>query len=112
LDQALSGFLNIVPLVMIPPTIRGVISRLDLGEQQAVALAYERKALLVIDDRMGRVTARRLGLAVTGLVGVLVQAKDCGLISAVRPLLEDIRRWGYWLSDELLDLAAKLAGKA
>ncbi len=53
----------------------------------------------------------RLGLEVTGLAGVLVRAKETKLIPAVRPVLEEIRQRGYWLSDEILDVAAKLAGE-
>jgi predicted nucleic acid-binding protein len=41
-----------------------------------------------------------------------VQAKQAGLIPAVRPLLEEIRRAGYYLSDALIEVAAKLAGEA
>lgn len=112
LDRALAGFLNFVSLVTIPPAVRIATSRLDLGEQQAIALAFEHKALLVIDDQMGRTAARRLGLAITGLVGMLVRAKERGAVEAVRPLVVEIRRLGYWLSDELVDLAAKMAGEA
>jgi predicted nucleic acid-binding protein len=65
-----------------------------------------------MDDRLGRAAARRLGLTLTGLVGVLIRAKETGLISAVRPLLNEIRQKGYWLSEELLDAAAKLAGES
>ena len=68
--------------------------------------------LLVIDDRLGRAAARRLGLAVTGTVGVLIRAKEVGLVPAVCPLLEEIRQQGYWLSDALLVTAARLAGEA
>jgi hypothetical protein len=66
---------------------------------------------VIIDERLGRAAARRLGLEVTGLAGVLVRAKETKLLPAVRPILEEIRRRGYWLSDELLDEAAKLAGE-
>ena len=66
---------------------------------------------MIIDERLGRAAARRLGLEVTRLAGVLVRAKETKLIPAVRPVLEEIRRRGYWLSDEILDVAAKLAGE-
>ena len=52
--------------------------RLDLGEQHAIALAYEHGALLVVDDSLGRAAARRLNLAVTGVVGVVIRAKKEG----------------------------------
>ena len=64
-----------------------------------------------MDDRLGRAAVRRLGLAVTGTAGVVVQAKQENLITSVRELLEQIRDRGYWLSDELIEAAAKLAGE-
>jgi predicted nucleic acid-binding protein len=62
-----------------------------------------------MDERLGRAAGRRLGLSVTGSAGVLITAKERGLVSAVRPLLDGIRQRGYWLSDELVDAAARLA---
>jgi len=112
LDDALARFIEITPAPQIPPEVKAVTLRLGVGEKQAIALAYELKAPLVIDDRLGRSAARRLGLAIIGLAGVLIQAKEAGLIPAVLPLLEEIRRRGYWLSDELLDVAARFAGEA
>ena len=112
LEAALRSFLQSVPAPVLAPDVRFVTTRLDLGEQEAIALAYERRSLLVIDDRLGRAAARRLGLVVNGVVGVLVQAKQAGLVAGVRPLLDEMRRRGYWLSDEILDAASRLAGEA
>ena len=111
LDDALADFIEVTPMPSLPPEVEVVTARLDPGERQAIALAYEQKALLVMDDRLGRVVARRLHLPVTGVVGVIIQAKDANLISAVRPVLEEIRQQGYWLSDELVELGARLAGE-
>jgi predicted nucleic acid-binding protein len=111
LDEALTRFITVGQLPLFPPEVQGATLRLGLGEQQAIALAYELKMLLLIDDRLGRRAARRLRLRVIGLVGVLIRAKEASLVPAARPLLEEIRQRGYWLSDELLDLAARLAGE-
>jgi predicted nucleic acid-binding protein len=112
LDDALARFIEVTQVPRIAPAVKIATLRLGPGEQQAIALAYELKALLVIDDRLGRAAARRLGLVITGLAGVLVRAKETELITAVRPLLNEIRQHGYWLSDELLDVAAKMAGES
>lgn len=111
LDDALLRFIKVTHVSSLAPEVKIATDRLDPGEQQAVALAYERKALLVIDDRMGRAAAQRLALTVTGLVGVLIRAKEAELIPAVCPLLGEVRRQGYWLSEETLGVAAKLAGE-
>jgi uncharacterized protein len=59
------------------------LATLDPGEREAIQLAQERSArLLLIDERRGRLEARRRGLATTGTLGVLLAAGQRGLIDA------------------------------
>lgn len=56
---------------------------LDPGEREAIQLAQEQGAdLLLIDERRGSAEARRLGLTTTGTIGVLLAAGELGLIDA------------------------------
>lgn len=58
------------------------IADLDLGEREALALARELGAnLVLIDERPGTAVARSLGFKATGTLGVLVEAAQSGLVS-------------------------------
>ncbi|MBI3491044.1 MAG: DUF3368 domain-containing protein [Acidobacteria bacterium] len=74
-------------------------AKLDVGEAEAIALALERRAdLLLVDEKRARRTATASGLSVTGLLGVIVQAKHAGVIDAARPILDDlIRTARFWI---------------
>ena len=76
---------------------------LGAGEAEAIVLARETGAALVLmDERMGRAAARRLGLRVTGLVGVLIEARERGLLADAGSVVEALQqRAGFWLSEEL-----------
>lgn len=85
---------------------------LDQGEAEVLALAVEHKArLVIIDERKGRRCARRLGLPLTGTLGVLLLAKEDGLITAVAPLVKQLLDEGLYFSPELVSRTLTLAGE-
>lgn len=74
-------------------------SVLDKGEASAIALAVELSdSLLIIDDLKGRKFANRLGLTITGTIGILVDAKLSGHIASIKPILEKIKQTNFRLS--------------
>lgn len=85
---------------------------LDLGESEAIALAKEVKAdLIVLDDERARKTALSEGLRVAGLLAFLVQAKEKGAIEEVRPLLDELKHRGFFMSEELYHHTIQEAGE-
>jgi hypothetical protein len=87
--------------------------KVDLGEAEALALALEVSAeRVLIDDAAGRAIALELGLTITGVLGVLLMAKQRQLITAVRPLMDGlIAQAGFWVSDELYQRVLQQAGE-
>ncbi|MBP6469229.1 MAG: DUF3368 domain-containing protein [Chloroflexi bacterium] len=87
--------------------------QLDRGESEAIALAIELGAdLLLIDERKARAVAQQFNLEYTGLLGLLIEAKEKGFITAVEPLLRSLReKAGFWISDPLYDYVLRSAGE-
>ncbi|MCI4648816.1 hypothetical protein [Phaeodactylibacter sp.] len=61
---------------------------LDKGESSGITLALENEAsLLIIDEKKGRGIAKKLGIKITGILGVMIRAKEIGVINRVKPLV-------------------------
>ena len=105
-----SEYIQTVPLV---DTIKAdLLSDLDRGEAEAIALALEKRAgLLIMDERLGRRHAARLGLTLTGSIGILLKSKQAGYLDAIQPLLEQIEQNGIYLSQSLINQALQQAGE-
>lgn len=69
--------------------VERLMIELDRGEAEAIALAVETRAdALLLDERRARRVAGSLGVPVTGVLAVLVQAKSQGLVPAVGPIID------------------------
>jgi hypothetical protein len=83
---------------------------LDRGEAEAIALAREIDALLIIDDRDGRDAAKSLGIPITGTIGILLLAAEEKTIS-FKDELDALVAAGFRLSEReyrrILDLAGE-----
>lgn len=97
----------------VHPAQLGVPSDLDAGETQAIVLAIELHAdLLLMDERKGTEVARKLSLATIGVFGVLLEAKSKGLIDKVVPCIDRLtKEMKFFSSPALRKRIAELAGE-
>jgi predicted nucleic acid-binding protein len=67
--------------------------------------------LLLIDERHGRKAALRLGVKITGLLGILLVAKHQALIPEIAPHVMALREAGFWLADDVVREVLRTAGE-
>lgn len=79
------------------------LSRLNVGEREAILLASELGAnRLIIDELEGRREAEKRGIRVTGTVGVLAEAARVGLIADLAAVLKRLRETNFYIAPEVL----------
>jgi hypothetical protein len=89
-----------------------LVTNLGAGEAEALMLALElREAVVVLDDALARRVAETLGLNVTGTLGLLLDAKRAGLITAVGPLLDQLEALRFRVAPHTRTAVLKLAGE-
>lgn len=85
---------------------------LDQGEAEAIALALEQKAeVVLLDESDARDVADVFGLRKTGVVGLLMRAKVEGRIPSLRQELDRLRDTGFWLNQDLYSEALEAVGE-
>jgi predicted nucleic acid-binding protein len=89
-----------------------VPTSLDPGEAAAISLALAIQAeLVLIDEQDGRAAARQLGLAVSGSLGALIDAKKRGHLPLIRPYVDQMIAQGRYISPRLRRRVLALAGE-
>lgn len=84
----------------------------DEGEAETIILAEEINAnLLIIDDYLAREIANLIGLKITGTLGILIRAKNKGLIQKVKPLIEKLIEAHFWIDQVLYHLVLEVSGE-
>lgn len=87
-------------------------SRLHAGEVEAIILAEEENAnLLIMDDNAAKKTAKYLGFQVTGTLGVIVKAKQNGYIENVEKYLDLLINDGLYVDVKTKEMVLKMAGE-
>jgi len=93
---------------IIPRKISNVFSMnylidLDKGEAETIILAEELQAdIVLIDEKFARDFAKIRGLTLSGSLGVLLEAKNRGIISQIKPLIEKMLANRRYLSEKII----------
>ena len=87
-------------------------AQLHAGEVEVMLLALEQNAdVVVIDDKSAKNYAKKLGLPVTGTLGVLIKAKQCGYIDKLKPILETLIQKNIYISPQIKELCLRQVGE-
>lgn len=93
--------------------LQQVAASLGEGEREVLGLALAKpNPLVILDDAHARREARRLSIPFTGVLGILLKAKQNGAISQIAPLLDALQRSGFYLDAGTRSSVLHLAGEA
>lgn len=90
-----------------------LVEYLDRGEAEAIVLALEKSAdLLIIDELAGRKIAKEKKIRIIGLLGILIESKNSGLIENLKELLDElIAEFGFRVNPKLYQQVLKSVGE-
>jgi predicted nucleic acid-binding protein len=115
-DSASQGLVTATwPKIVHINQIPDVISKQDLGKGESEVLSFainSPKVRAMLDDHAARRCAKTLGISTLGTGGMLVLAKQRGIIPSVGEAIEALRTAGMFLSDDLVQLLTTKAGES
>ncbi len=89
-----------------------LLDEMDLGEAETIVLARELEAEWVLmDERKGRRKLAQLGMNRIGTLGILLKAKQTGLLGKIRPEVEKLRQQSFSISQEVIDAILQQANE-
>ena len=89
-----------------------LLDEMDLGEAETIILARELHAdWALMDEKKGRRKLEQMGMPKIGTLGVLLKARQAGLLTAIRPDIERLRRQGFSVSQAVTDAVLAAAGE-
>ena len=106
-----SNWIKVVPVSQDEE--KGLFSaKLHAGEEEVMLLAKEQNAdLVIMVDNPAKKTAKFMGLAVTGSLGVILRAKNEGLIEEVRPIMMAMIMDGFYIDENTKQYVLETAGE-
>lgn len=89
-----------------------LLDEMDLGEAETIVLAGELHAdWVLMDEKKGRRKLEQMGMPKIGTLGVLLKARQAGLLATIRPDIERLRRQGFSVSQAVTDAVLAAAGE-
>lgn len=89
-----------------------LLTDIDLGEAETIVLALEMKAdWVLMDERKGRRKLSEYGSKKIGTLGILLKAKQVGLLPVIRTEIEELCRYGFSVSPGVVDMVLQEAGE-
>ncbi len=89
-----------------------LLDELDLGEAETIVLAKEINAdWVLMDEKKGRRKLTQLGLAKIGTVGLLVKAKEIGLLAEIKPEIKALTETSFNLSESVINTVLRQANE-
>lgn len=101
-------------IVQQTPPVPNVIQNWDLGLGESAVLTWgytHSGTEVILDDLAARRCAVTLGIPVRGTLGIVITAKQRGVIPAARPVIQQLRLCGMYLSDRVINQALALIGE-
>lgn len=90
--------------------VQVLLDELDLGEAETIVLAHELKASLVLmDEKKGRRKLTQLGIQKIGTLGILLKAKQVGILPVIKPDLEKLHHQGFSISRSVMEAVLRQA---
>ncbi|HAS17965.1 MAG TPA: DUF3368 domain-containing protein [Nitrospiraceae bacterium] len=107
--KSIPGWIGVVNIKQ-PIAPRILERNLGYGESEAISLSLELNTdLLIVDDLAARKVAVELGINITGVIGILLEAKKKGLVQNLKYYLDKMQKHDFRISKAAYDLALELA---
>lgn len=111
-NKPLDSWMNVIK-VEDKNYLRILNASVDLGEASTIALALQmsEENVMILDDLKARKLAKQLELKFTGLLGILLKAKQQQIIPSVTDIFMQLRKVNFRVSEKLEQEVLKLAGE-
>jgi predicted nucleic acid-binding protein len=110
--KSLENWMTIIP-VNDKNYLRILNISVDLGEASTIALSLQMTEdnIMILDDLKARKLAKQLQLKFTGLLGILLKAKQQKIINSVSEIIEQLSNVNFRISEKLEKEVLKLANE-